>query len=122
MGLNMQRFWALEQVSVVLSKLPAFLPADMPYNDRRKPSYAVQSLSLRDRCSRAAPDETILPKPCSAYLSAIGAHGLRHRVGDLSRIGDIAMRYPLSRAAPYKIKKQRSHHFVQAQMGGITVF
>lgn len=99
MGLNMQRFWALEQISVVLSKLPAILPADMPYNDRRNPSYAVQRLSLRDRrsraaspvgdlsrigdiakrypLSRAAPDETILPKPCSAYLSAIGAHGLR---------------------------------------------
>ena len=29
----MQRFLALEQVSVVLSKLPALLPADMPYND-----------------------------------------------------------------------------------------
>ena len=73
----MQRFLALEQVSVVLSKLPALLPADMPYNDRQNPSYAVQR-----------------------YLSAIGSHGLRHRVGDLSRIGDIALRYPLSRAAP----------------------
>ena len=99
MGLNMQRFWTLEQVSVVLSKLPAFLPANMPYNDRRNPSYAVQSLSLRDRRSRAAPP-----------------------IGDLSRIRDIALRYPLSRAAPYKIKKKRSHHFVQAQMDGITVF
>ena len=56
-------------------------------------------IKLRDRLSRATPP-----------------------VGDLSRIGDIAKRYPLSRAAPYKIKKQRSHHFVQAQMGGITVF
>ena len=59
----------------------------------------MQRLSLRDRRSRAAPP-----------------------VGTLSRIRDIALRYPLSRAAPYKIKKQRSHHFVQAQMDVITVF
>lgn len=120
----MQRFLALEQVSVVLSKLPALLPADMPYNDRQNPSYAVQRYlsAIGAHGLRPVLDETILPKPCSAYLFAIGAHGLRPPVGALSRIRDIALRYPLSRAAPYKIKKQRSHHFVQAQMGGITVF
>lgn len=95
----MQRFWALEQVSVVLASC--------------QPFFRRTCLVMTAR---------ILLKPCSAYLFAIGAHGLRHLFGDLSRIRDIALRYPLSRAAPYKIKKQRSHHFVRAQMGGITVF
>lgn len=95
----MQRFWALEQVSVVLASC--------------QPFFRRTCLVMTAR---------ILLKPCSAYLFAIGSHGLRPPVGALSRIRDIALRYPLSRAAPYKIKKQRSHHFVQAQMGGITVF
>ena len=89
MGLNMQRFLALEQVSVVLASCQPFF--------RR--TYLVMTAR-------------ILLKPCSAYLFAIGAHGLRHLFGDLSRIRDIALRYPLSRAAPYKIKNQCSHPFL----------
>ena len=114
MGLNMQRFWALEQVSVVLASC--------------QPFFRRTCLVMTAR---------ILLKPCSAYLFAIGAHGLRHLfcprlkphkgyrfaiplitgyatcfVPALSRIRDIALRYPLSRAAPYKIKNQCSHPFL----------
>ena len=90
MGLNMQRFWALEQVSVVLASY--------------QPFFRRTCLVMIAR---------ILPKPCSAYLFAIGAHGLRHLFFPaLSHIRDIALRYPLSRAAPYKIKNQCSHPFL----------
>ena len=135
----MQRFLALEQVSVVLASC--------------QPFFRRTCLVMTAR---------ILPKPCSAYLFAIGAHGLRHLfcphlkphkgyrkaislitgcalcqmkrsfliraapissrqaltgcatcfVPALSRIRDIALRYPLSRAAPYKIKNQCSHPFL----------
>lgn len=81
MGLNMQRFLALEQVSVVLASC--------------QPFFRRTCLVMTAR---------ILLKPCNAYLFAIGAHGLRHLFGDLSRIRDIAKRYPLSRAAPYNNK------------------
>ena len=114
MGLNMQRFLALEQVSVVLASCQPFF---------RRTYLVMTARILLKPCSaylfaigahglRPVLDETILLKPCSAYLSAIGAHGLRHTIGDLSRIRDIAKRYPLSRAAPYKIKKKCSHPFL----------
>ena len=51
----MQRFWALEQVSVVLASC--------------QPFFRRTCLVMTAR---------ILLKPCSAYLFAIGAHGLRH--------------------------------------------
>lgn len=50
----MQRFWALEQVSVVLASC--------------QPFFRRTCLVMTAR---------ILPKPCKAYLFAIGAHGLR---------------------------------------------
>lgn len=51
----MQRFLALEQVSVVLASC--------------QPFFRRTCLVMTAR---------ILLKPCSAYLFAIGAHGLRH--------------------------------------------
>lgn len=74
----MQRFLALEQVSVVLASC--------------QPFFRRTCLVMTAR---------ILLKPCSAYLFAIGAHGLRHLFCP-----------HLMRAAPYKIENQCSHPFL----------
>ena len=84
----MQRFWALEQVSVVLASC--------------QPFFRRTCLVMTAR---------ILPKPCSAYLFAIGAHGLRHLFCPHLKPHK-GYRFALSRAAPYKIKNQCSHPFL----------
>lgn len=91
----MQRFWALEQVSVVLASC--------------QPFFRRTCLVMTAR---------ILLKPCSAYLFAIGAHGLRHLFGDLIRIRDI----PYHGLRPIIIKIPTPTHFCASTSMQVTVF